>query len=178
MGSTRLENGTIRLAGQGPTAIAPRDGQWTHRKRAAVNALQNAGFEVVCHDDAVSLVWSKAVLNAAINPVTVLYNIQNGSILTRSDAHNTMCTIARESQCVAEQAGITLHYTNAITMVEYVCAQTEKNISSMLQDYRAGRRTEIQNINGEIVRTANKHGISAPINTNLIERMLALGVSQ
>ena len=177
-GSTGIAEGAVREAGQGLTALAPSDGLWTSNKRAVANSLQDAGFEVDCHDDAVSLVWSKAVLNAAINPVTVLHNILNGGILERAEAHDIMRAAAREAQSVAESMGIALHYEDAVTQAERVCAQTEKNVSSMLQDYRTGRRTEIQNINGEIVRAAIAQGLPAPVNASLVERVLALSAAQ
>ena len=178
MGSTGIAEGAVREAGQGLTALAPSDGLWTSNKRAVANSLQDAGFEVDCHDDAVSLVWSKAVLNAAINPVTVLHNILNGGILERAEAHVIMRAAAREAQSVAESMGIALHYEDAVTQAERVCAQTEKNVSSMLQDYRTGRRTEIQNINGEIVRAAIAQGLPAPVNASLVERVLTLSAAQ
>ena len=52
---------------------------------------------------------------------------------------------------------------NIADAVEGICRATARNQSSMLQDVRAGRRTEIDQINGEIARRADAHGVPAPL---------------
>jgi len=52
-------------------------------------------------------------------------------------------------------------------MVDDVARRTCNNLSSMLQDIRKGKRTEIASINGAIVRLAQERGVEAPINETL-----------
>lgn len=173
-GSTVLGPGSIRHAGSGPTAVAPAG---TAAAAAAVRfaeLLEHARIEVVRRNSHQSMLWSKVAVNAAINPVTALNNVPNGAILDRPEIRSTAMAAAGEAAAVAAAAGIALYFESVTAEVEKVCSITRNNISSMLQDVRAGRRTEIKAISGAIVARADELDVDAPVNRMLLEKVSAL----
>ena len=78
-----------------------------------------------------------------------------------------------ESAAVAERQGIRLLYPDPVAAVEEVCRRTATNFSSMLQDVRRGGRTEIDAINGAIIRAAAALDLATPVNTDLVRRLRA-----
>lgn len=174
-GATRLGEGCIREAGVGPTRFACATGAVMPSAAGELGrALAAAGLPVAFADDVRALVWSKAVINAAINPVTALWGVTNGECVEREDARCALRAAAYEAQTVATALGIDLPYVDAAAEAEAVCRGTRENLSSMLQDVRAGRRTEVRQINGKIVEAGRRLGVRTPVNDDLLERVLAL----
>ena len=75
-----------------------------------------------------------------------------------------MKKIINEAETVAQQKNITLLYPNIFERIQLICKATAPNRSSMLQDILKGKKTEIEYINGAIVREAKKNGLRAPFN--------------
>jgi 2-dehydropantoate 2-reductase len=173
-GAERLAEGVVREAGRGDTAVAPWRAEALQGAEAFALALQAAGFETQIHRDAPTVLWSKLVVNAAVNPVTALGDVPNGALLGRPDLHRVAAGAAREAQAVALAAGVKLLFADAVQEMERVCLLTADNVSSMLQDVRARRRTEICAITGAVVDAARRHGVAVPINEDLLRRVQAL----
>ncbi len=169
-GSTSLGAGHVRHAGLAPTFVAP----FTGSKRAAefVKTLNKSGIEAQLLDNAAAMLWSKAVVNAAINPVTAIWKVPNGQVIERADLRKIAFDAAEEAENVARAKGVSLLFDKAAAEVESVCRKTRDNISSMLQDVRRGRRTEIDAINGVIVKEGRNLGMKAPVNEMLVERVM------
>jgi len=75
---------------------------------------------------------------------------------------------------IARSAGITLPYSDPAAKVMDVCAATANNRSSMLQDIEAGKKTEINYLNGALVRYGKETGVAAPVNSFLTHLVKAL----
>ena len=129
--------------------------------------LAAAGCERRVELDAVSMLWSKLIINAAINPVTALYGITNSELLANGEAREQAFAAAREAKTVADACGITLPYDDVIAAVIDVCQRTAANRSSMLRDIECGRPTEIDAITGAIINKAQTHDIPTPVNREL-----------
>jgi 2-dehydropantoate 2-reductase len=97
-------------------------------------------------------------------------------LLEISTARELMATIARESAKVAGALGIPLMYPDPVIATEEVVKHTEGNISSMLQDVLRQSRTEIDVINGAIVRLAKEVNIEVPVNDVITSLINALPV--
>jgi len=169
MGATLLAPGVVRLGGRGPTTVGdhPRLGPLQER-------LQAAGLEVERVEDLASVLWGKLAVNAAINPVAALLRLSNGEIAARPGARAVMRGAAAEVQAVAEAAGILLPFPDAAEQAELAARASADNQSSMLQDVLRGARTEIDAINGAVVRAAGSVGADAPINRTLWHLIAAL----
>ncbi len=137
----------------------------THPRQAVLQQmLTQASFQVELIADAKSLLWGKLLINAAINPLTAILGITNGELLTQPDTRELLSEVATEAEFIAYHNGVRLPYPDPIEAVEQVARNTAANQSSMLQDLLNGRPTEIDSINGAIVREAEKVGIPTPVN--------------
>ena len=177
-GATRLAEGVVREAGWGPIVLAPWRAEASRDAEHFAQAVRSAGFEVQLHDNAVEILWSKLLVNAAINPVTALWDVPNGALIERADLHRIAAGTALEAQAVAAAAGVKLLFADAVQDMERVCRLTADNVSSMLQDVRGGRRTEIDAITGAVVEEARRWHVEVPINEDLLRRVRALETSR
>jgi 2-dehydropantoate 2-reductase len=172
-GATFLGPGRIRHAGRGHTHLGMAGG--SHRKLVALaTALAQAGFETHVESDVAGLVWSKLVINVGINALTALVNRPNGRLLDLDETRSLMADLVAEAVAVAKARGITLTYADPLQTVYDVAKRTGANRSSMLQDFDRGRETEIDFINGAIVREAAELGIPVPVNAAIARLVKAL----
>jgi 2-dehydropantoate 2-reductase len=144
------------------------------RLEPLVEALRIANFRVEVVADTESLLWGKLVVNSAINPLTALLRLPNGELLTRPAARSLMGEVAAETARVAAAQGIVLPYSDAVAAVEAVAQRTAENISSMLRDVQRDAPTEIEAINGAIVRAGEQVGVSTPLNRTLWQLVSSL----
>ena len=83
-------------------------------------ALKSAKFKVEVVDDALSMVWSKLIINAAINPLTALLQVPNGELLERPAARELMSALAKEAAYVASAEKANLPFRDPVAFVEDV----------------------------------------------------------
>lgn len=161
-GATLLGPGRVRSGGSGKVSLGSHPGI-----EPIADALHQSGFSVEIVADPKALLWGKLVINAAINPLTALMRVPNGELLNRPAARALMGEAALEAAKVAYAKSISLPYADLIAAVEEVAQRTATNYSSMLQDVLRGARTEIDAINGAIVRAGEETGIPTPVNMTL-----------
>lgn len=153
-----LDEGHTHHAGSGETAF----GSWTSCPADdAIEVLRKAGFEVVVTDAPGQTIWEKAAISAAINPLTALLGVPNGKLIEMREVRQLMRDLVVEATKVAATEGYRFDYS-LVERAEEVCRQTAGNISSMLQDVRAHRQTEIEAISGEILRRAQFASLPTP----------------
>jgi 2-dehydropantoate 2-reductase len=166
-GATLLGPGRVRHGGNGPTTLATTPATQTRLEKIAA-LFERAGFETHLVDDARSLVWGKLVVNAAINALTAILRVPNGTLADSLDARVVMTAAAQEAANVAQALGITLPYPDPVDRAIQVAQMTAANRSSMLQDITRGTPTEIETINGAVAKLAHELGIAAPVNETLL----------
>lgn len=161
-----LEEGRIRHAGEGETAIGLRErgGSAVH---ALVSSLNNAGFETRLVDNVEGLIWGKLIINVGINALTAIVRVKNGRIAAMHGIRKVMENAVGEAVNVAVAKGIHLPYEEPLERVVAVCEATKDNVSSMLQDVLKGKPTEIEMINGAIAREGERLRIPTPVNRAL-----------
>lgn len=172
-GATFLEPGKIRHAGKGPTHLGMADGRNEKLEPLAV-LLGAAGFETHIEADVSSLVWSKLVINVGINALTAFVNQPNGRLLDTEETRALMADLVAEAVAVAKASGVRLTYADPLQTVMDVAKKTGANRSSMLQDFDRGRESEIDFINGAIVREAALLGVSVPVNATVTRLIRAI----
>ncbi|MEM8593417.1 MAG: ketopantoate reductase family protein [Pseudomonadota bacterium] len=121
--------------------------------------LLNDSYMSHCEtDNIMERLWRKLCINAAINAYTVIYNCKNGELLQHADA------MQRIAQCCDEltqlTAALKFEAFDALKAVYTVLENTYENHSSMHQDVNKQRLTEIEFINGYVVRLAQKHTLA------------------
>lgn len=135
--------------------------------------LTNSGFETTLEADIDRTLWRKLAVNCAINPLSALVGCPNGGLLQVPERRETMIQAAREVTAVAAAKGIDLGADPA-ELVLAVAEKTAANRSSMLQDVSRGARTEIEALNGAVVREARALGVPVPVNESLWRRIVEL----
>jgi len=173
-GCTLIGPGEIVHAGRGPTIIGESNGRVTERARDIRDALEGAGFETEISGNINGALWSKVLVNVGINPLTALKGLRNGELLDDPEIKETMRRTVEEAIEVAEGLGIDLGPGDHVEHVYDVARATATNRSSMLQDVDRGRRTEIEALNGAVVRLAKGLGVDVPVNEALTAAVGAL----
>jgi 2-dehydropantoate 2-reductase len=122
-----------------------------------------AGIETEVSSNIHDLVWAKLFVNIGMNALTALTGFKNGQLLDYSETLGLMEALVSEAVEVARRKGIQIE-GSPIEKVKAVAEATRENRSSMGQDFDYKRRTEIDAINGVVVREAARLGISVPYN--------------
>lgn len=117
--------------------------------------------------------WRKLAINALINPLTALFDCPNGALLDGGERELAMRELAHELDASVPR-WLDAWPGDSFRLAREVAQQTAANTSSMRADVRAGRATEIDFINGYLVRCAHAHGLSLPAHDAIIERIHAL----
>lgn len=172
-GATLAEPGHVKHAGKGPTRIgfpgsyAASDAS---KLAAAGILLTKSGIETDPVPNIIAYVWNKLLVNVGINALTAIYDCLNGQLLENEDARNRLGRAVEEAAMVARAKGIEIGPDPLQTAIA-VCKATGNNISSMLQDVRKKRSSEIDAINGAIVEEAQVLGVPVPENEKLVREI-------
>ena len=118
--------------------------------------------------------WRKAIVNAAINPLTAIHRVPNGELPAIPDAMEVAELVVNEAVEVAHARGHAFDADDLIESVVRTCESTATNVSSMRQDAEVGRQTEIDSINGAIVRLGHEAAIPTPQNEKLVRAIQQL----
>lgn len=114
--------------------------------------------------------WRKLAVNAVLNPLTALYDCRNGELLAEPGRRAAMAALAAEVDALARR--LFEHWPNdTLARSEQVAVATAGNLSSMCADRRAGRATEIDFINGALLRAAAQQHLSLPHHTEVVARL-------
>lgn len=177
-GAYREGPGEVRHTGGGQTWIGPFASGAVRSEVAArfLAPLRDEGVRIEWESPIVRRIWEKVMVNCAINPLTALLRIRNGELLRSDEALSLMESVVEEAVSVARAEGVGLEADAVLKRVVEVCRRTAENRSSMLQDVERGQRTEIDWINGEVVRRGTRAGIETPVNRTLVRLIRLLEV--
>jgi 2-dehydropantoate 2-reductase len=172
-GATLLGPGHVRHAGHGLTHLGfrnPDDDAFLNRLNQLAGIFSRAGLPTITTDRIIDRLWAKLFINVGINALTAIHDCANGDLLTLAGARERMRTAVAEAEMVARLQGIRID-GDPFAATEEVCRKTAGNISSMLQDVRRRRRTEIDAINGAVVRAGRQLGVDTPENARLLRQV-------
>jgi len=168
-GATLLSSGRVRPGGEGMVSLGANP-----RLPALTSLLEPAGFQLEVLEDVRSLVWGKLAVNAAINPLTALLQMENGEVISRPSARQLSTELAQEVAAVAGGMGIVLPHNDPVLTSQEVARRTAGNHSSMYQDILRGAPTEIDAICGAVVRAGEQVGVPTPANRIILNLVHAL----
>ena len=171
-GALRESSGAVRLTGRGECVIGawpPGNGSAAElHTRSVAELLSNAGIPSTAAPNVLPVLWKKLAASAVINPLTAILRVPNGELLHRPALNPLIAEIVEEVWQVAARRQIPLPPPpELVEEVERICRGTASNRSSMLRDVEEGRRTEIESINGAVVRLGRERGVLAPANQAL-----------
>src|SRR5262245_15799806 len=135
-----------------------------------VGLLEQSGFETEVTPAIDQMLWRKLAVNCAINALSALVGRTNEALLASDESRDTLLRAAREVGDVAAAKGIPLGLHPGAHPLE-VAEATAANRSSMLQDLDRGARTEIDFLNGAVVREGRALGVPTPVNDFLWRRV-------
>ena len=163
-GSLFIEPGIIEFTGRGKTYIGEMDGRITERIKEIERIFRNAGIETEAVDNIREKIWEKLIVNAVINPITAISRLRNGAVKEIPHLSELARMVIEEAVNVAELYGFKFDSDSMYEKVMDVAENTSRNRSSMLQDIERGKRTEINEINGMIVKLGKEKGFEARVN--------------
>ncbi|AEM39224.1 2-dehydropantoate 2-reductase [Pyrolobus fumarii 1A] len=176
-GVTRLGDNRVRFEGGAAVYIGQREklhDRVEHLLGWLVDKLREANLNAYLVDRSIEpWRWDKLIVNAAINPVTAITGAPNYIVLHSEWAQRLAYGLAEEAATVARAHGIPLP-REPRKAVEDTARATAYNRSSMLQDIEAGRRTEIDFINGAVVAKGREKGVETPLNEAMVYAVKAL----
>lgn len=165
-GSNVLGPGIIRRTGVGPTEIGDPTLAWEYRGEIVelIQIFNDASIETTLAENIHAAVWAKLAANATINPLTALTGLKNGEILEDEQLLTLTEQIVVEMLAVMDALDIPRIKDDYAAYARFVMDVTWESYSSMLQDIRFKRRTEIESINGAIARFGRQEGVATPVN--------------
>ena len=166
-GATVLGVGHIRLGGTAETVLGEVDGRESARLDALRALFAKAKFPARVSGNITGAIWTKLMVNVGINPVSALTGLRNGAVVADADAFGIASEAVREAAAVAAAENVRLETDDPVAHMRRVGELTAVNETSMLQDLRAGRITEIEALNGEIERRGKALGLPVPVNATL-----------
>ena len=162
----RTKSGEINWSGKGELSIGGK------AAGDFIEILSCLDAELV--EDLDAILWSKLLLNVAINPLAAICGVKNGELRIEpllGQAESTML----EAATVARMEGVAIpEDAELVSRLHKVLEKTAENRCSMLQDVSAGRETEIEMLCGEVVRRGERCGIPTPRNAMLLAQINAL----
>lgn len=149
-GVNKKSDGRLTHAGKGITRIGALNKLAGEKARfdTCFNILNHPGLDVESNEDIWQALWQKLVINCAINPFTALLDCPNGQVKDSQLFAEKWPALKTELCTLLKLAGYPLSEMEIEQIVFEVIAKTANNISSMLQDVRAKRPTEVDDING------------------------------
>jgi 2-dehydropantoate 2-reductase len=152
--------GHVRHFGRGELVIAP-----SPASERVAQVFAASGIPVEVSDNVAGALWAKLVLNCVYNPLSAITRMPYGEIVNAQglDVPRAMDDIVRECLAVAHASGIALPEGTAEAVLP-LAASMPGQVSSTAQDLARGRHTEIDHLNGFIVRRGEALGIATPAN--------------
>jgi 2-dehydropantoate 2-reductase len=161
---TVLDVAKVAHPGVGPTLMGPFDGESTARAERLATAVTDGGLEAQVVMPVRPEIWKKLILNAATLPTASLTGMNAGALTAHAPMHELVSETAREAVAVAQALGYDIDEEERVSYIHQLLERAGPTRGSMLQDFEAGRRTEIDVINGAVVRAADEAGVPVPIN--------------
>ncbi|HEY1393459.1 MAG TPA: ketopantoate reductase family protein [Methylibium sp.] len=162
--------GHVKHHGRGELVIAPwaRADERVASPEAVAAVFQAAGVPVQLTPDAVAALWSKLVLNCAYNALSAITQLPYGRVVAGEGVERVMRDLVDECLAVAHASGIRLDAAATWAAVRGLAQTMPAQLSSTAQDLARGRRSEIEHLNGSIVRRGEALGIATPVNRALL----------
>jgi 2-dehydropantoate 2-reductase len=161
--------GVVEMDTAGDTWIGPfepRPASMTEVERLA-DAMTRGGMPAKALADARGAQWTKLIFNAASNPLGALTGLTHGRLCAIPDARRLIGGLVAEGVAVAAALGITLD-SDPDQLIDHAAKVAYDHRASMLQDVIARRATEIDALNGGIVRFGREAGVPTPLNEAIV----------
>jgi 2-dehydropantoate 2-reductase len=166
-GATRYGYAKSELKGRGEIILGQRVKKYNKYLYYLRDYLRSVRLDVRITRVIDAYRWLKVIVNSSIGPITSIFRVKNGAILELKEARELVDMVINEGENVVKAMNIKLPRDPRRETYKII-RSTSDNYSSMLQDILSKRRTEIDYINGAIVKYGERLNIQTPINKTLI----------
>ncbi|HDH03227.1 MAG TPA: 2-dehydropantoate 2-reductase, partial [Actinobacteria bacterium] len=173
-----IEPGVVQWDTAGKTSIGPFEPKPATMDpvRTLADILTEAGMETVALEDARGAQWTKLIFNAASNALCSLTQLPHGRAALNPEVRWVMDGVIEEGKAVAAALGIEMEKDPAVLLAESIEVALDHK-PSMLQDVLGKGPTEIDQLNGGIVRFGQEVGIDTPLNRAAYSLIIGLEAS-
>lgn len=170
-----LGPGKVQMLGSGDSLIMQADGKESETVKKLTKELNDAGMRITLSADTCISIWEKLAFNCVLNTLCTLTQSPVGQVGSYKDIDEVINPIVDEVTTVAHAEEIYISKDSILKMIKTAIepSQSGHHIPSMMQDVLNGRQTEIDYINGAVVRIAKKHHLSVP-NNQLITHLIKM----
>lgn len=161
--------GRVSSHGSGMTRLMSADGETRVSVARTVAALNSAGLACSADPDVWITIWEKVAFNAALNSLCAVTQCTVGELSNVPDGPELALKIVAEVAAVARASGVAVDEAHMVGNVRHALANHRAHRPSMLQDVLAGRRTEIEAINGAVVEAARAVPMAVPCTETLLQ---------
>jgi len=166
MAAYRVKPGVVKYVAEGNISFGSMTDSST-TVETTMKAVSEAGISARRSENIIGALWAKAIVNAAINPITAILKCRNGEIAENEALRGLAEKVCEEGERVACAKNIVLDPEDILSFTVDVARRTAQNRSSMLMDIESGKRTEVDAICGSIIGAARESGISTPVISSL-----------
>jgi len=156
--------GRVKHTASGNVYIGRLSGEVTPRVKEIVALFKKAGFNAHPTDNAIGMIWTKLILNLAINAPGTILRANCGRLVDNDYTKELMKQIVDEALQIVKRKKIELIYPDMVQAAYDLAQKNAVSQNSMLQDFLKGKKTEIDFMNGAIVRQGEQIGIDTPVN--------------
>lgn len=161
--SDLVENGVIATGGDGVTRMMTVCGLVTPGLERLHTVFKEAGLNPELTANVFAAIWEKAAFNAALNALMAVTSLQQGYLGQTKEGMELAHTVVDEVTGVAQKKSVPVNSARVHEMVDKLMVAHFDHCPSMLQDVLHGRVTEVDCINGAVVREAEAMGILVPV---------------
>jgi 2-dehydropantoate 2-reductase len=154
----------VRHPADATTTLGPFADASTAGAERLAQAIRDGGLVAEVAEQVRPEIWKKLVLNAATLPTAALVGMNAGALTEHPEMHELVSATAREAVAVARALGYDIDPNERVEAIHALLERAAATRGSMLQDFEASRRTEIDVINGAVVRAADEAGVDVPLN--------------
>ena len=160
-----VEPGVVGMDTGGDTTIGPFEDKPAPMEavETLADACTRGGMNTIALEDARGAQWTKVIFNAASNPLGALTGLTHGRLCELATTRELISALVAEGVAVAGALGITLD-GDPDALIDHAAKVAYDHKASMLQDALAHRPTEIETLNGGIVRFGQETGVPTPLN--------------
>src|SRR5690606_8365486 len=155
--------GKVRSHGEGGSKLYPAFSGDPGFAQEVAGLLTRGGLPAVLEPEIHVAIWSKAIFNATMNPLCALTRRTPGFLGADAESRAMIRTCVEEGVAVANANGVPVPAQPIHDLTEISMTDHADHEASMLQDVKAGRRTEVDAINGAIVEAGKAAGVAAPV---------------
>ena len=166
-GSSVPEPGRVHHEGMRLIRIGEMNGGLTERVQAIAQAWREAGFNVEAFADVHRMVWEKFLCNVTLSAPCAVFDVTIGDLMANPESWQVALGCTAEAYRLALAKGVQFPFDDPLRYVTDFAATIPNSSPSMRLDHLAGRRSEVDVINGQVVTLSRELGFEAPYNETL-----------